>query len=554
MRWVIVFLLLIICTSLCYAKVELKTIYNGEIKDYAELNLDGKNFTINVIGRDVIIPEDCLECDSIAEGTLTEEQIEELRETTKIRIVFPNGVRQVLSYNDSIKEGNYYLYYLDVRQGGSSEFDIAKQRYPFFAAIKILKAEAEIVIEKIIEKTTLYEGEESRINFRIKNEGFAIISEAEFTDSFPEGIRVSECTGCTIENRTAKWSGQIPIGGVLDFRYYIKGLKAQEFDSEAKLKFGSTVKTTKEKITIKKNPLKVNTTMPDKSSLNGIFEYNISLNNLDEEVNVTNMEITFIIPDDLLVDGKTKEIERVKEMYYYSGYINPEETIPLFFRLSGKTMGEHTIKSILTYEYNSKQVKMNFQDTIQIIVPKLKFEVGDITHMQNTYRIPIKIINPSQEQEYKRLKITLDSDLDIVEDGIAIDQILKFQKLDTTGLELSLPEEYKTYNLKLHIVYESINGDIISEDIEKTYDFRKQDWDKETKEKVPEQNASGVVERSVTDSEFDFASFMKYLPLIVGVLILINAVTIYIVFKMRKKRKQRDLEELSKKIYTEEKF
>lgn len=208
MKRIIILLILLLSISYINAEEGYTTVFDQEVKDAKIITADQKSFTVIPISLE------------------------------RVKISFPNGKNSIIPPGDCVFEGNYNACVLNIRYGDDNEFNISTQKYPIYTKLKIEKPLTQGAITRTFSKKKFYVGEVINVQVMLENKGGKAIT-AEYFESEPKEIIITEAFGCTAEGNRIKWYGSISKEIPQRFSYSIKALSPFRSESNATLVYNN---------------------------------------------------------------------------------------------------------------------------------------------------------------------------------------------------------------------------------------------------------------------------------------------------------------------------
>jgi len=136
--------------------------------------------------------------------------------------------------------------------------------------IRVDSEPAIIEFTRTIAKTDLVIGEETKVEVIMENLGMMDATEVEFEDDFPDDFKVSEVSGCTLDDNEVTWNGIIRMGAEIKCEYTLTGIDSKSFSSRAELSYYNGMDDEKETdsqgLEVKDLPWKLRLTQTDPRS------------------------------------------------------------------------------------------------------------------------------------------------------------------------------------------------------------------------------------------------------------------------------------------------
>ncbi len=417
------------------AELELEEVYNDEVKDQDEFEVEGKTYTV--------LPLD----------------------TERAKIKFPDTSSQIMSPGDCETVLGYHLCVINISEGPDEEFDIANQRYPLYTKITVSKLDAALEFTRDFENTTLVTGESTKVDIAVTNNGNAPITGIIFNDSYPQNFLITECAGCTTSGNLVTWQGNLGVDKTYHFSYTLKAIAEGDFDSTAYVTFNNeVVSSDTETIEAQKTLVLINSSFPEKLELGKKAITNTQLLLNGTEHPITNLKYRVFFPDGIKKARRAGDISSFGDHWLHT-QSSGIQGANLSFEIEAQKLGNFTIREELEYTINNALFKTENTYTIQISTQKLK--VG-LDHEESytagdDVTIPLSLKNLNPAVTFRNININIESDLPEINSQSLTEEIGPLDLLYPTELSFTLPTEEKDYTITITVTYSSPSGETLSQ-------------------------------------------------------------------------------------------
>ena len=282
--------------------------------------------------------------------------------------------------------------------------------------IRVFKITPEISVNSTLSPGTLLQGEQGIVKVIIDNPSNFEASNIDYKEDFSK-FEIKEMHGCENINGIIQWKGSLKLQYSKECSFKIRAYEKLSIQSKANLIYndGFSVITAQSPvlgITVKEKQLKAAAGKSSWIEPKIPFQYNLTLENLNEEEEISAHLIS-------LFPGYVK-IKKKPEEFWVSGSellgnvkLKKEEKKVFTFTLESDSGGSEQVRHKLEYTIKNLDDKIELQDSIGILDLKPEISLILSNHSPNPNEKVIFIAdikNPSRRHDFTELKAELASE------------------------------------------------------------------------------------------------------------------------------------------------
>ena len=357
-----------------------------------------------------------------------------------------------------------------------STYDNDLNNYKAYVYIYYLQPEIEI--ERDVVNNLMEVGETAEFTTTIENIGEEDAKNIEFLEDFPDNVEISRVRNAELKGNSVYWKGNLDSGESRTITYNVKSLGKIDQYLKASVKYFDGFEEKEvfsNQVRLYSTPILTITLATDKEDyqLDEEIDFVLTLKNTGEsDIDVN--ELNIIIPENIIVNKKGTAVEKSGTIYKWDGTLEDNETKTFNFELSAKNIGLSFIVVNGEYEYkNINHDILNTQHGFLIhnegIEITSSLDTVEYVNSNEVKRIYVKVKNENSFSNINNLDFRTTTELPGFENQT-------YGSIGTNGTifvldtELRMPDldAERSYKLKFNLSYETDDGDLFSEILERT--------------------------------------------------------------------------------------
>ncbi len=381
--------------------------------------------------------------------------------------------RIILSFGECYEENNLFLCFPAAEEGNRAvEGELRSYKIHLTAE----KFGPDVSISRVIEPASVVIGDVFLVKTTIENKGSLVAEKMVFKDYFPqESFRfISGFNGCSYENSSMVWKGDLGVSTSVICTYQVRGLKITSYQSTATATFtdkGATKKVASSAtFTVKKDDVffslvmnKTKVQVGEKAS--AVFSIS---NNYGFPVRIHEFKVT--VPDGLMMGSDDRYLKRSENFFTWEGTINGHSSQNFSVEIEAYKPGTFQIRESATYNANSVDRVSEEEQTINSTLSELMLQ----TNLRNSYapnenaRFILDIVNPGLVQ-YDNIELLVKSNIS----GLTVEKVIPLIKAGETFNavmnEFTAPSIGAEYSVDAEIKYTAKWSSTLSKELHKKF-------------------------------------------------------------------------------------
>ncbi len=416
-----------------------ESLYSGWVNDGASINAGGFNFSFKVV------PE---------RGVL----------------IAYNDKTMIIMKNDCKSQDNLHICVGDNITWSYRNLTLWKDVYK--AEVDIWALKGEIVVTKNFEQTSFLIGDSSNVKMYVENTGSKAIHGIVVKEEYPIAFKITEVSGCSLENNTIIWEGNLNPHIREGCSYRITAIDTVSYSSSAKATYNDGLASNSassesqalnvQNYSIQIEPYILNTT-PEVG-----YEQQISflVKNIHPSEVITVSSLKINIPEIFQVIDKDLNIDGDNGDYIWRGSIDPEDKVNLSMMIRSERTGRRDIALKYFFVEGKYQRHLSRKIGMEVTSSYLNISYALKNSTREGYRIlEVYLNNPSSKYSFRDVDIKVSSDIPFADDASRkYDTFSENRRMILYNSEIEINKDYY-YDIEVNYKSDYWQNFVISENL-----------------------------------------------------------------------------------------